>query len=75
MEPRKAMAYVLLLCALLLTSREMVRVEARLCKVPSGGYRGVCVSDTNCAQVCMSEGFSGGDCKGLRRRCMCYKQC
>ncbi|KAK1256646.1 Defensin-like protein 1 [Acorus gramineus] len=75
MESRKAMAYFLLLCVLFLTCREMATVEARLCKVPSGRYRGPCVRDTKCAEVCMSEGFGGGDCKGIRRRCMCYKQC
>ncbi|KAM0948718.1 putative oxidoreductase [Dioscorea sansibarensis] len=50
-------------------------VEGRLCKVPSGGFRGICYRDTNCLHVCVSEGYNGGQCKGFRRRCMCNKIC
>nr|GMD78909.1 defensin-like protein P322 [Ipomoea batatas]GMD82792.1 defensin-like protein P322 [Ipomoea batatas] len=38
--------------------------EARSCESPSGKFKGTCSQDTNCATVCMTEGFSGGSCKG-----------
>ncbi|OAY85865.1 Defensin-like protein [Ananas comosus] len=51
------------------------RVEAGVCRVPSRNFKGLCMSDTNCANVCIGEGFTGGDCDGLRRRCLCQKPC
>ncbi|KAK3037379.1 hypothetical protein RJ639_030477 [Escallonia herrerae] len=49
--------------------------EARTCLSQSQRFKGPCVSDTNCASVCHTEGFHGGDCRGLRRRCFCTKHC
>ncbi|KAF3774337.1 Defensin Ec-AMP-D1 [Nymphaea thermarum] len=51
------------------------KAEARLCSSPSKRFRGLCFSDRNCASVCHTEGFPGGDCQGFRRRCMCQKPC
>ncbi|XP_048496591.1 defensin Ec-AMP-D2-like [Beta vulgaris subsp. vulgaris] len=50
-------------------------VEARICESPSYRFRGICVSRNNCANVCKTEGFPGGRCRGFRRRCFCYKHC
>ncbi|XP_045833261.1 defensin Ec-AMP-D1-like isoform X1 [Trifolium pratense] len=63
---------------LLLVAIEMGPImvaEARICESPSHAFKGVCMSDTNCASVCLTEGFSGGHCVGLRRRCFCTKPC
>nr|CAH58740.1 defensin [Plantago major] len=49
--------------------------EARKCRSASHRFKGTCLSDTNCASVCKTEGFPGGDCKGLRRRCFCETHC
>ncbi|KAJ0980830.1 hypothetical protein J5N97_009085 [Dioscorea zingiberensis] len=75
MEFKKPTLCSLLLLLLLLFSSSMNGVEAKLCRVPSSGFRGICYSDTNCLHVCVSEGYNGGQCKGFRRRCICYKIC
>nr|WGC54890.1 plant defensin protein PDF2.1 [Gerbera hybrid cultivar] len=49
--------------------------EARMCQSQSHGYRGACFHDHNCALVCRNEGFSGGRCRGFRRRCFCTRLC
>nr|P81457.1 RecName: Full=Defensin-like protein 2; AltName: Full=Fabatin-2 [Vicia faba] len=41
------------------------------CKVKSNRFNGPCLTDTHCSTVCRGEGYKGGDCHGLRRRCMC----
>ncbi|XP_059286953.1 defensin-like protein P322 [Lycium ferocissimum] len=67
-----------LLLALLVMATEMgpMRIaEARHCESQSHRFKGVCASEKNCASVCETEGFSGGDCRGLRRRCFCTRPC
>ncbi|XP_038705356.1 defensin-like protein 1 [Tripterygium wilfordii] len=60
----------------LLASQEMVVPgEARVCLSPSHKFHGTCVRGHNCAEICRTEGFSGGDCHGFRRRCMCSRRC
>ncbi|XP_073275716.1 defensin-like protein [Primulina huaijiensis] len=49
--------------------------EARLCESKSLRFKGPCLSNTNCASVCHSEGFPSGDCRGFRRRCFCLIPC
>ncbi|EER96126.1 hypothetical protein BDA96_02G092900 [Sorghum bicolor] len=48
---------------------------ARKCESPSLKFRGPCSRDANCASVCLTEGFTGGECKGLRHRCFCTRDC
>ncbi|AET03455.1 putative defensin, plant [Medicago truncatula] len=63
---------------LLLVATEMGPImvaEARTCETPSNNFKGLCVSDTNCASVCQTEGFPGGHCEGFRQRCFCTKPC
>ncbi|XP_015072871.1 defensin J1-2-like [Solanum pennellii] len=49
--------------------------EARTCETQSHKYKGPCVRKSNCANVCKTEGFRGGHCRGFRRRCFCTKNC
>ncbi|XP_060171115.1 defensin-like protein [Lycium barbarum] len=53
----------------------MSSAEARTCESQSHHFKGTCLSDTNCASICKNEGFIGGDCHGLRRRCFCTRNC
>ncbi|XP_061991973.1 defensin Ec-AMP-D2-like [Rosa rugosa] len=65
---------ILLLVATGMGPNAMV-AEARTCETLSHKFKGTCVRESNCASVCQTEGFSGGDCRGLRRRCFCTKHC
>nr|QLH55377.1 defensin 3 [Allium sativum]QLH55380.1 defensin 3 [Allium sativum] len=49
--------------------------EARTCLSQSQKYKGPCLRRSNCANVCRTEGFPGGECRGFRRRCFCAKNC
>ena len=50
-------------------------VEGRVCQSPSQKFHGLCLINHNCYVVCQSEGFSSGECDGIRRRCMCTRLC
>ncbi|URE11541.1 defensin-like protein [Musa troglodytarum] len=50
-------------------------MEAKICRLPSLGFRGPCTSDKNCAKVCQREGFDSGDCEGYTMGCLCNKHC
>ncbi|XP_073018160.1 defensin J1-2-like [Primulina eburnea] len=63
-----------LIVLMLLMAAEKV-AEARTCESKSHRFKGACVSRTNCASVCITEGFHGGRCRGFRRRCFCTKHC
>ncbi|XP_076897921.1 defensin SD2-like [Bidens hawaiensis] len=68
----------LLLVVMCLLANEMggpMVAEARTCQSKSQKFKGPCLSDTNCGNVCKSEGFPRGKCRGLRRGCFCVKQC
>ncbi|KAK3199027.1 hypothetical protein Dsin_022442 [Dipteronia sinensis] len=65
---------LLLLLVLLTPEMEMV-AEARTCESHSHKFKGTCISKSNCAHVCQTEGFPDGHCRGFRRRCFCRKKC
>ncbi|CAJ1941928.1 unnamed protein product [Sphenostylis stenocarpa] len=69
---------IFLLLLLLLATAEMgptMVAEARTCESKSHRFKGPCLSDTNCGSVCRTERFTGGHCRGFRRRCFCTKHC
>ncbi|XP_054809759.1 defensin Ec-AMP-D1-like [Prosopis cineraria] len=72
--PLVSTIFVLLL---LLVATEMgpMAVEARTCESQSHRFKGPCIRKSNCANVCRTEGFPGGHCRGFRRRCFCTKPC
>ncbi|KAF8398809.1 hypothetical protein HHK36_014669 [Tetracentron sinense] len=74
---KRLFSTVLVLILLLMATEEMgLRVaEARTCESQSHKFKGPCVRKSNCASVCQTEGFHGGHCRGLRRRCFCTKHC
>ncbi|XP_062083185.1 defensin-like protein 1 [Humulus lupulus] len=77
MERKVSFGGVLLfMLFILLASKETVLgVEGRVCESKSHHFKGPCVSDHNCATVCRTERFSGGNCRGFRRRCFCSRRC
>ncbi|KNA06414.1 hypothetical protein SOVF_181290 [Spinacia oleracea] len=72
----RVFSVVLLMLVLVLSTEIGTKVaEARICESASYRFKGICVSRSNCANVCKNEGFPGGRCRGFRRRCLCYKHC
>jgi hypothetical protein len=51
--------------------------EARDCESQSHHFKGLCVSSSNCANVCHGEGFPHGECttRGGTRKCFCKRKC
>ncbi|KAL3830686.1 hypothetical protein ACJIZ3_019488 [Penstemon smallii] len=47
----------------------------KVCHYKSEKFWGVCLRSKSCDATCKHEGFVGGACRGLRRRCYCFKPC
>ncbi|KAF8104972.1 hypothetical protein N665_0165s0057 [Sinapis alba] len=47
----------------------------QMCEAKSINFRGMCMKWRTCKQVCISEGFPYGRCKGFIRKCICRKPC
>ncbi|XP_010910081.1 defensin Ec-AMP-D2 [Elaeis guineensis] len=77
MERSRRMLPAILLLVLIVVASEMatMMVEARTCESQSHKFKGPCLRASNCANVCKTEGFHGGKCRGFRRRCFCTKHC
>ncbi|CAL0305245.1 unnamed protein product [Lupinus luteus] len=73
---RKSLGFFFLLL-IVFAAQMMTQTEARtrVCESQSHMFKGPCSRDHNCALVCRNEAFSGGKCKGFRRRCFCTKLC
>ena len=52
-------------------------VNGRTCESQSHKFVGPCVRKANCGNVCQTEGFHGGVCRGslIHRKCYCTKNC
>ncbi|XP_074282322.1 defensin Ec-AMP-D2-like [Silene latifolia] len=72
---RSSRVFWLVVLMLLIAMSSSEIGEARTCESKSKRFKGLCVSRTNCANVCKTEGFPGGHCRGLRRRCFCLTHC
>ncbi|GLJ08424.1 hypothetical protein SUGI_0088450 [Cryptomeria japonica] len=71
---------IVLLVLLVFHTLEMETEAAgggRMCKSQSHNFKGLCVSDSNCKNVCRTENFPTGSCDlhGANRKCFCYKRC
>ncbi|OWM69451.1 defensin-like protein 1 [Punica granatum] len=75
MEMKRSMGLFLMLLIVLASQEAVMPTEARICESKSHRFRGVCMSNSNCASVCHNEGFPGGRCRGVRKRCFCTKVC
>ncbi|XP_076955783.1 defensin-like protein 1 [Bidens hawaiensis] len=76
MAVTKSFFTLLFTLLILLASQSRVPVaEGRMCQSQSHKFHGTCLSSHNCAYVCRNEGFSGGRCRGFRRRCFCTRLC
>ncbi|KAF4361306.1 hypothetical protein F8388_001195 [Cannabis sativa] len=53
----------------------LLLATGRTCEAQSHHFKGPCVRKSNCANVCRTEGFPSGHCRGFRRRCFCTKHC
>ncbi|KAF6174639.1 hypothetical protein GIB67_006291 [Kingdonia uniflora] len=47
----------------------------RTCESQSHRFKGTCWIYRNCVTVCKTEGFTGGKCLGIWRKCFCTKPC
>ncbi|XP_065858782.1 defensin-like protein 1 [Euphorbia lathyris] len=70
---KKNLVSILLLMLIVFASQE--EAEGRVCESQSHYFKGPCSGDHNCAMVCRNEAFSGGRCRGFRRRCFCTRLC
>lgn len=51
----------------------MMSSEAIDCYTPSKVFKGLCVNDTSCSVICLTQGFTHGTCKSFK--CVCAKKC
>ncbi|BFG17381.1 hypothetical protein CerSpe_036550 [Prunus speciosa] len=52
-----------------------VEQKKRTCDSQSQKFKGMCFLTSSCVKSCKSEGFTGGQCRGFRRKCFCSKNC
>ncbi|XP_044979981.1 defensin Ec-AMP-D1-like [Hordeum vulgare subsp. vulgare] len=76
MDSSRKFFMVVVVLALLVVATEVAPAHAADCKTASTRFNGICILDSSCANMCITEGFlSGGECEGLHPRCMCKAPC
>uniref|UniRef100_A0A0E0KN06 Knottins-like domain-containing protein n=1 Tax=Oryza punctata TaxID=4537 RepID=A0A0E0KN06_ORYPU len=75
MESSRKFFPAIAILLLLLVATEMAPAQARECETASSKFTGMCMIQANCDHLCKTEGFKGGDCRGIRPCCMCMTQC
>ncbi|KQJ81750.1 defensin Ec-AMP-D1 [Brachypodium distachyon] len=76
MDPSRKFFPAVFVLLLLVVATEVAPTEAkRECEAASVRFKGLCMVQTNCANVCLTEGFTGGRCSSFVRKCMCTKPC
>ncbi|ESW31912.1 hypothetical protein PHAVU_002G278600 [Phaseolus vulgaris] len=75
MGSKTTLGFALVLLVIFASDMGVMKSEARLCESPSHSFKGLCFNDRNCANVCLTEGFTGGKCEGARHRCFCTIIC
>ncbi|KAG8083584.1 hypothetical protein GUJ93_ZPchr0015g6973 [Zizania palustris] len=68
-------AVVVLLLLVVATEADVAPMQTRDCETESVRFAGLCMVEVNCANVCRTEGFSGGRCSTFARNCICIKPC
>ncbi|RDX65017.1 Defensin-like protein 4, partial [Mucuna pruriens] len=72
---RKTIGFLFMLVLVLAADVAVKKTEARDCLSKRHGFRGRCLTDGNCDHACRSDGFVGGQCRGLTRSCYCIRKC
>ncbi|KAG5029872.1 hypothetical protein AAZX31_05G184800 [Glycine max] len=72
---RKTFGFLFLLLLVLASDVTVKRAEAKDCLTRRHGFQGRCLFDRQCAHVCRSDGFIGGQCRGPLRKCFCSRPC
>ncbi|BAT73194.1 hypothetical protein VIGAN_01065900 [Vigna angularis var. angularis] len=75
METKMLKFSMFLLFLVLAADVAVKRTEGRECWSKSKTFHGLCFSDRNCETVCLTEGFTGGKCKGVLHQCFCSEIC
>ncbi|KAF7082976.1 hypothetical protein CFC21_086802 [Triticum aestivum] len=72
-----ALLMLVLLVATEMGTPTMKAAEARDCLSQSHKFKGSCLSSSNCASICRTENFPGGECKleSFARKCFCKRVC
>nr|KYP48968.1 Defensin-like protein 4 [Cajanus cajan] len=72
---RKTFGLLFLVLLVLAADVAVERGEAAVCFARRHGFQGRCLVDAQCAHVCRSDGFIGGECRGPFRKCFCSRTC
>ncbi|XP_042488298.1 defensin Tk-AMP-D1.1-like [Macadamia integrifolia] len=75
MASRSLWSLLFVMLVLFASEEMMVQVNGTYCGGRSKTFKGLCLSNENCANVCRTEGFTGGLCTKIFRHCHCEAPC